>query len=443
MNQKIKDFLINFMAAWQTAKIYGTKHPMFKSSLEQAYSRLEDILAQKSQLVVGIVSGELTSGDEIFFSLTKRMADSISYLQGIGIEKIVFNQDVSRDELAKFISLLIVPQEEIKGKVVEYVNAAAIKNIEVGKITAEALRSKAGSKIDDKFSHYETCINRISKSMDEVINGAEIDVINLKFISNNIAENLMTNYQAFSMLAKTKNRDVITFRHLLNVSILAIYFSHKLGFDKKDCLSIGAAALFHDIGKFYISKKILQKPGKLSNEEFFKIKSHTILGAKILLRYVDTLTILPVVVAIEHHLGQNLKGYPQVIFPRRPHIASLIVSICDVYDALTARRSYKQDYPPEKIYEIMVKNRDRKFPSGLVNKFFEFMGVWPNNTIVALSDGRVAVVRQINEDNIFSPTVEVISTKEKEVINLSKKTNIKIQRSLNPSGEGSKYLDFI
>tara|TARA_B100000315_G_C14511111_1_gene557005 strand:- start:533 stop:1372 length:840 start_codon:yes stop_codon:yes gene_type:complete len=270
-----------------------------------------------------------------------------------------------------------------------------------------------------------------------------VDSFSLKFVSGNIMENLLGNYQMFSELIKTKSHDTLTFVHVLNVSILAIYFAHKLGFAKEDCLDIGIAALFHDIGKIYISRKIIQKPGKLDEAEFDAIKSHTVLGAEILLKHIDTLTILPVVVAFEHHLKYDLSGYPEVAFPRKLHIASLIVSICDEYDALTQRRSYKRDYPSELIYKIMTSEKGTKFEPQLLDKFFKFMGVWSQGTIVELEDKRIAIVREINEDDIFSPRIEVISNTTREFINLKETKSIKIKRSLNPLNEGKQYLGFL
>jgi len=210
-------------------------------------------------------------------------------------------------------------------------------------------------------------------------------------------------------------------------------------------LDIGAAALFHDIGKIYISRKIIQKPGLLTEEEFAKIKSHVIVGAEIMLKYADTLGILPVVVCFEHHLKYDLSGYPKLSFPQKPHIASLIVSICDVYDALSQKRGYKNDYSPEMIYEIMMREKGMTFEPQLLDKFFKIIGVWSIGTIVALSDGRIAVVKEENEDDIFSPKVEVISPQDKkEIIDLKAvKDKIKIERFLSPFKEGKDYFSLI
>ncbi len=172
------------------------------------------------------------------------------------------------------------------------------------------------------------------------------------------------------------------------------------------------------------------------------MEHHTDLGAEILLKYGDALGPLPAVVAFEHHLRYDLKGYPKMPFPRKPHHISLLVSQCDVYDALAQKRPYKQNYPPQKIYEIMMMGKGKSFDPRLLDEFFRIIGVWPVKTIVTLSDGRIAVVREQNKNDIFSPRVEVVSPEEKrEVIDLAeRKKEIKIKDSLDPFKEGKKYL---
>jgi len=168
------------------------------------------------------------------------------------------------------------------------------------------------------------------------------------------------------------------------------------------------------------------------------------LGTKILYLYKEALGTLPIVVSFEHHLRYDRQGYPKVAYPQKPHIASLIVSMCDVYDALAQRRTYKEDYPPNKIYELMIKESGKLFDPQLLERFFQAIGVWPVGTLVNLSDKSVAVVREVNEGDIFNPKVEILSPKKKQGhVDLIKKKQLSITSALNPLGKGKKYLDMI
>ncbi|MCK4912249.1 MAG: HD domain-containing protein [Candidatus Omnitrophica bacterium] len=437
-------FLKIFISSWQTARIYNIEHRLFLESLEKTYTRLRVVFDGEKELVIGILDEELASGEDIFFELSRKVAKTITYFKKLGIERIVFHEDVSKEELTKFISFLIIPIDEIKHTPQEYLSFSGIKNIEVGKIkAADGDFPEEETKEETEFKHYQDSLKKLSNLLDGVLNNNTVDDLNLKFITNDIMDNLKDGYQIFSKLKEVKSYDMTTFTHLLNVSILAIYFAHKLSFSRDDCLDIGVAGLFHDIGKLYIAKKIIQKKGKLDEGEFDKIKSHTVLGAEILLSHIDVLSILPVVVAFEHHLQYNLEGYPKLFFPHKINVVSSIIAICDVYDALIQRRSYKRDYSPETIYEIMIKDKGRRFDPKLLDVFFKIMGVWPQRTIVRLEDGRIAIVKQENEDDIFSPIVEVVDGGPKELVDLKIRKEVKIKQSLNPLTEGKKYLDLI
>ena len=442
MVEDIKKFLENFVSSWQVARIYEFDHPKVIESINLTFEYLQNVLFKKSDLVIGIVGEELTSGEDIFFDLSKRTTLFIRNLKDRGIEKIIFNKNVSKNELINFLSFLRSNKNVDISK--QYLLELGVKNITVGRITVSSSdKNVYQPKYKYEIVEYQRCLSSLNESIDDLINNDVFDFVKFKVIANDVMESLIGNYEVFSKLGQSKGHDITTFMHLLNVSILSVSFSNNLGYSMEDCLAIGTAGLFHDIGKIYISRNIIQKKGSLDNAEFDKIKSHTVLGAQILMRHVDNLTILPVVVAFEHHIGDDLTGYPKLFYSRKPHIASLIISICDVYDALTQRRSYKQDYPSEMIYEIMLKNRGNKFPEGLFDKFFSGIGVWPKGTIVILEDNRIGIVREINPDDIFNPKVEIFSDNISEMIDLSKFNNIKIKRSLNPFTEGKKYIDLI
>lgn len=444
MSEKVENSFKDLISCLQIAKLYTTGHPRFNKFLDKAYNSLQDALRDKEEMVIGIIGEELAFEKEILFDLSKIARPVIIYLKERGIEKIAFYRGIDKEELGKFIAFLAVPKEDIKTEAQEYFTLKGIKNIAVGRLKAAALPSEVEESIS-YLSLYENLSDRCLESQEAAMDGEPIDYLALRFSLFNAMEGLVSRYQELLKLATVKRYDLGTFIHSLNVSVLAMYFSSKVGFARDDVLDIGTAALFHDIGKLYISRKIIKKPDKFTEEEFIEIKSHVTEGAQILLRYVNTLGGLPVVVCFEHHLKYNLQGYPKLIFPQRPHIASLIVSICDVYDALSARRSYKNDYPPNMIYDLMMKEKGGSFEPQLLDEFFRIMGVWPIGTIVSLSDERIAVIRDENLDDIFSPQVEVIHPADrKEMIDLrERKGEIKIGRALNPWKEGKDFLRLI
>jgi len=441
MLEKIEQCFRDLLSALQTAKLYTTGHPMFAKAVDKAYASLQEVFIERDELVLGFVGEEIAFEKEIFFDLSKMVLPAIVYLKDRGIERIAFYRGVRKDEFSKFIDFLAAPKEEMKKDAQEYLSLIGVENITVGKIKVDG-KAQAEKRAQAASSIYESSLDKVSQSLTNVLDTEAVDHLVLRFSINNIMENLASQYQELLKITTLKRYDIGTYTHLLNVCILSMYFSSKLGFAKEDVLDVGIAGLFHDIGKLYISRKIIRKAEKLSDEELGTMKSHSVLGTEILLGYSQHLGILPVVVCFEHHLKYNMKGYPKEAFTPKPHIATMIVSICDVYDALSQRRGYKIDYSPDLIYGIMTKERGEYFDPDLIDKFFKFIGVWPIGSIVALSDARVAVVTDEHEDDIFSPTVKVIAPEDKrEVIDLrEQKNSVKIDHFLNPWKEGKDYL---
>jgi putative nucleotidyltransferase with HDIG domain len=445
MLDKRKKALIHLFSAMQTAMLYSKDHPLFLETIEKSYKSLKEALENKTEIVVGMVDEELACEEEIYFDLSRKLRSSILYLLDRNIEKIYIHKALNRDELGEFVALLASSKNELSKDSQKVLALHGIRNIKTGKIKDYLflIKGTEGWQVMQKL--YESSVDSYVHSVASVLNLEEVDYIDLRFNLLNVMENFAGRHQEIMSLMEIKKKDLLTYVHLMNVSILSMHLSAKLGYSKDNVLDVGTAALFHDIGKMYISSEILQKKSKLTEREFSKIKDHAILGARILNEYTDAMGILPAIIAFEHHLRYDLTGYPQVTYQKKPSTASYIVSICDVYDALAQRRTYKKDSPPNEIYEIMIKDRGKLFHPEILDRFFEVTGVWPVGTIVSLSDNSTAVVREVNEQDIFRPKVEIISPAAKKgFVDIEmEKEKINIVAPLNPFGEGKKYLDSV
>ena len=429
------------LACLQSLKMYGQVHPMFQKSLDSAFEAFTDVLSSRQEMVIVIIGEELAFEKEILFDLAKFLRPAILYLKERNIERIAFYNGLNKEELSKFVCFIAGPKDDFKGDLQASLSLAGVEHISIGKLKVDGQQDKAII-VSDQSKLYDSSADVVGQALSGVLNSEKIDHLALKFSLNNIIEDLSSQRQELLKLATVKRYDIVTYTHMLNVSIFSMYFSSRLGFDKTDILNIGIAAMYHDIGKLSISRKILHKPGQLTDQEFGRIKSHTLLGAEIMLKYVDTLGILPVVVCFEHHLKYDSSGYPQLSFLRKQHIASLIVAICDVYDALSQRRGYKQDYSPDIVYNIMNKDKGKAFDPDLLDKFFKFMGLWPIGAVVALNDGSIALVRDQNEADIRRPKIEIVSPQDKRgLVDLIQDTTLSIERYLNPWKEGREYLE--
>lgn len=445
MQGKIENCIKDIVSCLQIAKLYTVEHQRFGLFADKAYESLSEVLDERGDFTIGIIGDELAFEKEIFFELSKTIKSVISYLKQRKIEKIIFLKGVSKDELTRFISFLASPKEEFDKDIRDALKASGIVNVEVDRIRTASSGSAGTGREAAVVTYrqvYEDASAKSLSAIDSVLEKNNIQYLELKFALSSVAEWLGSHGSHLLKLLNIKRYDTVTYSHSLDVAILSMFLSSRLGFEYKDILEIGTAALFHDVGKLFISKAIIKKPDRLTNEEFGVVKSHVNLGAEILLGYVNDMGILPVVVAFEHHLRYDLKGYPKLLFSHPLCDASHIVSVCDVYDSLSQRRSYKNDYPPDMIYDIMMKQRGQNFHPEILDTFFKAVGVWPIGTLVRLNNGLTCIVSQENTDDIFCPKVKVLLGENKgEIIDLKeRKDEIRVQNFINPWKEGKELL---
>ncbi|MEM8712994.1 MAG: HD domain-containing phosphohydrolase, partial [Planctomycetota bacterium] len=225
--------------------------------------------------------------------------------------------------------------------------------------------------------------------------GSAVELDIARTVSESVVQLSETGFDNIMQLAERPEFDVFTVQHSLRVSLLATYVASQLGASKEMVIEIGAAAMFHDVGKGRIPAEILYKPGRLSEDERRLITTHPQLGTEILLESPDVSACV-LGAAWGHHLRYDGKGYPE----RRPwfettQITSLI-QVCDVFEALTARRPYKAPYSPARAFQILFADAGA-FDPAVLSSFTRAMGLFPPGRFVLLSDGRLGRVARAGE----------------------------------------------
>lgn len=282
---------------------------------------------------------------------------------------------------------------------------------------------------------YTDCVKHAREFMQSVREGGEIHIDQAEPLVTNIIDSLNRNMDALTSLAKVKIYDEYTFQHCVNVSIFATAFGRFLGLNEKELLLLGMAGIFHDTGKMRVPQDILNAPRRLTDEEFAIMKTHVRLGLDCLEQAKGMPT--KVVYGIgQHHEKFNGGGYPEGLKGDQISHFGRILSVADIYDALTARRVYKEPMPPHKALSIMYGMRSDTWPTGLVEQFIKMLGIYPVGTPVLLGSGFRAVVSQSNASAPLYPTILVVSDPQGKPISpprevsLAKHRNITIKQVL-------------
>ncbi len=243
--------------------------------------------------------------------------------------------------------------------------------------------------------------------VDDVRRGTQVDLSAASPLVQNFIDSVFRNETAAVTLFKLRGFDEYTYTHSINVSILSVLLGKHQGLDKTTLLNLGLAGLLHDVGKAKIDGDILNKPGKLTESEFQAMKAHPLEGFNIL---KDQVGLDPEILraVVEHHERYDGSGYPQGLKWTAIDRFSRIVSVVDVYDALTSRRVYKNAMAPAKALSLMFQMRSLQFPADDIDNFIRCIGVFPVGSFVRLSGGEYGIVASANPVRPTKPEVKVI-----------------------------------
>ena len=232
----------------------------------------------------------------------------------------------------------------------------------------------------------------------------EVDTVVDKLVNT-----LQEEPNALVRISDLKSYDEYTYHHSLSVAVLSIAIGQSLGLSPDALNKLGRAAMMHDIGKILIPPEILNKPGRLTDEEFNIIKTHSEKGYEYLVK--AGIGDKEIRLAVRgHHESMDGAGYPQGLSGENIPLMSRIMSVADVYDAVTSYRPYRSPMPPAEAMELVMSKTGISFDYMVVKSFTDKMEMYPNNTIVELSNGRRGVV--VNTEHTMRPVLHMLDTDE-------------------------------
>lgn len=208
---------------------------------------------------------------------------------------------------------------------------------------------------------------------------------------NQFTSQLLSSKSLMVNLVDLRTQDDYTFAHSVNVCVLSLMTGITLGFNNEELANLGVGALLHDLGKVKIPDEILNKPGKLTREEFSTIKMHTTYGYNLILN-AKNLDKTHAMIAYQHHESFDGSGYPLGIKEEKFIVQAQIISIADKFDALTADRVYRRSFPPHEAYEMCAASGNYLFKEHIVNAFLYNIAAYPSGSLVEINNGYIAVV---------------------------------------------------
>ncbi len=268
-------------------------------------------------------------------------------------------------------------------------------------VITNELRDEALGNLEDIFSlakqseseHHMTTAVQVVKQLDTVV--------------DQLVESVTKEKKALVNIAELKSYDEYTYHHSLSVAVLAIAIAQNLGFSQPQMNLVGRCAMMHDIGKTAIPVEIINKPSRLDAREFSLVKQHSAEGYQYLMKEkIGDPNFWRAVLC--HHEKYDGTGYPLGLKGRDIPLMSRIISVADVYDALTSYRSYRSPMQPAEAVELLMGEIGTAFDYDVVTALLGKLELYPVGSIIELSDNRLAAV--IDNANAMRPIIQLLDT---------------------------------
>jgi putative nucleotidyltransferase with HDIG domain len=395
-----EDLVRKLAAAVRAAQLYAPTHPIVTRSTNSLAEVLTLIHAATPSIAFGIVGGDLVVGDLPVSRAAENYGELMRRVHHAGIERIVIDRGVEPQELITLVRGLARGDKS-------NADLERMTHVRVGRLQLDEQADSGPADMDAIKGLYHDAVGMAESLWDSAKVEGVPDPNAARSMIDSLAQAVAQNRTALLALTALKNYDNYTFTHMVNVSILTMGQARGLGIDGALMRELGVAALMHDIGKVRTPSDILNKPDRLTDSEFDILKRHTVEGAEIL-RSTPGIPALAPVVAFEHHLRADGSGYPGGVSRPTLNLATTLVGIADVYDAMRSQRVYQEAYPTDRILAVLQRNHGQQFDQHLVRRFAQLVGIYPPGNIVRLTSGEVGVVLQTYAPDPHRPRVRLM-----------------------------------
>ncbi len=255
----------------------------------------------------------------------------------------------------------------------------------------------------------------ISNIMTDIKLGQQVKMEQVTPVVDKMAESVLNNYNTLLGLSRIRSMDTYTFEHSVNISVLMMSFTISRGMPEELIKEVGTGGLLHDIGKALTPTEILNKAGKLTDEEFVIMHRHVV-DSHLILEKTPGISQNALEVAALHHEKFDGSGYPDGKKGDEISIIGQMSAIVDVYDALTADRCYHKGQDPSVVLKRMLSWTGSHFNPTLMQEFIQCVGIYPPASLVMLSNKHLAVVVENTKNLVLPRVIVVLNTKTNETI---------------------------
>jgi putative nucleotidyltransferase with HDIG domain len=368
-------FLTSFVQSLSTMALYGEKHPARERAVDRSFESLRELQVVDARPQFTFLGEETVYGQVTLRDM--RDWEWASRLGNAGVQRLEFEPDVTRDEYEEFL------EEVLARLALTAIDTSEMRTtrrttIKFGAIGVRGETRDAKPIIEAKIAlatiglslHEEAAA--VEWMHDEVGDRGTLPLAEAEAVVRSLSLAMHGESEMMLPLLEMREFDEYTTTHSLNVAVLTMALAEHLGLSPREVRNFGVAGLLHDLGKVRVPLDILNKPGKLTDEEREVMQRHTVEGARIIITS-DRELDLAAAVAYEHHIMINGAGYPHCHYHRDCHHGSKLVHVCDVYDALRTNRPYRDAWESERVLDYVEKRAGTDFEPTIALEFVRMM----------------------------------------------------------------------
>jgi HD-GYP domain-containing protein (c-di-GMP phosphodiesterase class II) len=381
--------------------IYPAGHPLVADKVREICDAIQPCLAGGEWVRIDVVRGVVhLNGVPI-----EGQSDGHTF----SVDSLHIHAGVQPEEIATAAEVLRRSGDDAREPVSEQLRHRGVRNVSVGRLVPLDTRWRS-RQWPDHPQHvldpdYEESLLMAQQAFEQLAEERRVDLRTVHDLVRLLMCRVVTSKAAIAQILAVKQYENLTYIHSVNVAVLSLLLGRQLGLDEQTLANLVEAGVLHDVGKTRIPLDVVKKPGTLDKRERKMMEAHPVLGAELLMQ-VEGLAPLTPLVALEHHRSVVGGGYPDLGDGVVPHVMSQIVSVADIYEAVTGARSYQQPTPPERACLLIARLAGTKLNTALVKAFVNAITFFPVGSVVRTSRGELGVVVRTTLGDPLHPVIQ-------------------------------------
>jgi putative nucleotidyltransferase with HDIG domain len=391
-------------AALKGLKLYPMKHPAIEQRNRTLINAFTQLFSTKKIIHIGLLEGTLFVEDTLFADDNPAAEALVKIFDDLDIEGFEFFSGFNQTQLELFLEIIMNPPGK-GNEFVKFMNEHGPEQVKVASVE----KIEEIQEDDSPRKVYGKALKVINDIFDDVRMGSIPSSDEAVGVVKNMARLTLEDPHALFALSLLRDYDNYTFTHSVNVSVLALSVGRACCVSEDELKALGLGGLLHDVGKMKVEVDIINKPGKLTDAEFEKIKEHPALGAEIVSQMDGEASSQDVLDIVRgHHVRHDRSGYPAAIQKQKISRLAEMTAIADAYDAMTTLRSYQNPVTPRKALGMLQKISGTAINAEYLERFAKSLGTYPVGTLVRIDSNEIGLVVSVGLKNPDDVVLKII-----------------------------------